>query len=224
MNNRIYKMSLENMDTLPTFENENNNDLSIFDEKDFPYEEYSILTEKIKQLNNKIETLTLDKQKDYDRYERNVSQFLSKYKDIKNSELTFFNKTIGDIKKNIKLEKKKKRENKDKSKYFVNLQKEAPLFVLKMMNRNEGDTVSQSQVLSGLIKLIKKNVQDDFNTFVVYKDTGKIDNTQFKIKGDLLSFFNEIKNEALKRGDTIHIPDQLGYPNLMSYLKYVIYK
>ena len=217
-------MSLENMDTLPTFENENNNDLSIFDEKDFPYEEYSILTEKIKQLNNKIETLTLDKQKDYDRYERNVSQFLSKYKDIKNSELTFFNKTIGDIKKNIKLEKKKKRENKDKSKYFVNLQKEAPLFVLKMMNRNEGDTVSQSQVLSGLIKLIKKNVQDDFNTFVVYKDTGKIDNTQFKIKGDLLSFFNEIKNEALKRGDTIHIPDQLGYPNLMSYLKYVIYK
>ena len=113
-------MSLENMDTLPTFENENNNDLSIFDEKDFPYEEYSILTEKIKQLNNKIETLTLDKQKDYDRYERNVSQFLSKYKDIKNSELTFFNKTIGDIKKNIKLEKKKKRENKDKSKNFVN--------------------------------------------------------------------------------------------------------
>ena len=66
--------------------------------------------------------------------------------------------------------------------------------------------------------MIKECIADDFNNFVVYKENGKIDNTKFQIKGKLQTFFNEIKNEASKRGDSIVIPQQLGYPNLMSYL------
>ena len=106
----------------------------------------------------------------------------------------------------------------------MNLQKKAPLFVLKMMNKNENDTVSQSQVLTSLIQKIKICIQNDPKIYNVYKDDGKIDNTKFNIKGELLEFFNHIKNEAKERGDDIHIPDILGYPNLMAYLKYVIYK
>ena len=51
-----------------------------------------------------------------------------------------------------------------------------------------------------------------------------ITNLVKNIKGELLEFFNNIKKEAKERGDDIHIPDMLGYPNLMAYLKYVIYK
>ena len=210
--------------TQENIDNEHQNDLSIFDEKDIPYEKYHELTEQINNLTKIITEVKLEKQKDYDKYDKNVSYFLGKYKEIKCSELSFFNRTIGDIKKNIKLEKKKKKENKDKSKYYVNLQKNAPLFVLEMMNKKEDDTVSQSQVLNSLIQLIKKCISEDFNSFVVYKENGKIDNTKFQIKGKLFSFFEEIKNEASKRGDTLIIPQQLGYPNLMTYLKYVIYK
>lgn len=204
--------------------NEHENDSSIFDEKDIPFEKYIELTEQINQLIENIKDIQLDKQKDYDKYEKNVNYFLNKYKEIKITELSFFNRTIGDIKKNIKLEKKKKKANKDKSKYFVNLQKEAPLFVLEMMNKKEGDTVSQSQVLNSIIQLIKKCLSDDFSNFAVYKENGKIDNTKFQIRDKLLDFFNEIKDEANKRGDIITIPKYLGYPNLMTYLKYVIYK
>jgi hypothetical protein len=204
--------------------NDHENDISIFDEKEIPFEKYIELTEHINKLIQKIKDIHLDKQKDYDKYEKNVNYFLNKYKDIKITELSFFNRTIGDIKKNIKLEKKKKKINKDKSKYFVNLQKNAPLFVLEMMNKKEGETVSQSQVLNSIIQLIKKCLSDDFNNFVVYKENGKIDNTKFQIKDKLLLFFNEVKDEANKRGDIIVIPEYLGYPNLMTYLKYVIYK
>lgn len=205
-------------------DNDHENDLSIFDEKDIPYDVYYELTEKINKLAKDIKDIHLDKQKDYDRYEKNVNYFLNKYKEIKITELSFFNRTISEIKKTIKLEKKKKKENKDKSKYYVNLQKNAPLFILEMMNKQEGETVSQAQVLNSIIQLIKKCISEDFSNFVVYKDNGKIDNTKFQIKGKLLSFFNHVKNEASDRGDDIVIPEQLGYPNLMSYLKYVIYK
>lgn len=214
----------ENITLEIDIDNNNENDLSIFDEKDIPYEKYQELSEEINKLTDMIKDIQLEKQKDYDKYEKNVSYFFLKYREIKNNEVSFFNRTIGDIKKNIKLEKKKKKENKDKSKYFVNLQKNAPNFVLEMMNKKEDETVSQSQVLNSLIQMIKKCIADDFNNFVVYKENGKIDNTKFQIKGKLQTFFNEIKNEASKRGDSIVIPQQLGYPNLMSYLKYVIYK
>ena len=203
---------------------ENENDLSIFDEKDFPYDDYAELIQKINYISSILSNLNLERQKDLDRIEKEVSTFYSRVKDIKMGELIFHGRTIVDIRKNIKLEKKKKKQNKDKSKYFVNLQKKAPLFVLKMMNKNNDDTVSQSQVLTSLIQKIKMCIQSEPKIYNVYKDDGKIDNTKFNIKGELLEFFNDIKNEAKERGDDIHIPDILGYPNLMAYLKYVIYK
>jgi len=84
------------------------NDSSIFDEKDIPFEKYIELIEQINKLIEDMKDIKLDKQKDYDKYEKNVNYFLSKYKEIKITELSFFNRTIGDIKKNSKLEKKKK--------------------------------------------------------------------------------------------------------------------
>ena len=203
---------------------DNENDLSIFDEKDFPYEDYTELIQKINYISSILPNLNLERQKDIDQIEKEVSTFYSRVKDIKMGELMFHGRTIVDIRKNIKLEKKKKKQNKDKSKYFVNLQKKAPLFVLKMMNKDEDDTVSQSQVLTSLIQKIKTCIQSEPKTYNVYKEDGKIDNTKFYIKGELLEFFNNIKKEAKERGDDIHIPDMLGYPNLMAYLKYVIYK
>ena len=202
----------------------NENDLTIFDEVDFPYKEYDELIVNLITLVHHLKEVQLNKQKDFDHYERNVSFLFSKYRDIKAAELSFFSKTYHNVKKNNRLERKKKRDGKDKSKYFVNLQKRAPEFILEMMNKNKDETVSQSQVLTALIQLIKKCLQEESGVYSVYKENGKIDNTRFNIEGKLKTFFYNVKEEAFKRGDEIMIPKQLGYPNLMAYLKYVIYK
>ena len=55
--------------------NEHENDSSIFDEKDIPFEKYIELTEQINQLIENIKDIQLDKQKDYDKYEKNVNYF-----------------------------------------------------------------------------------------------------------------------------------------------------
>lgn len=202
----------------------NDNNLSIFDDIKLPYEKYQYLINNVNEISKILPNLNYDRQKDADKIEKKIHVFLSLYRDLNNNYSTFFNKSIIDIRRNIKLEKRKKKENKDKSKYYVNIPKEAPPFILKMMNRNSDEKVSQAQVLSAVIQKIKKCINTDFNTYVVYKDDDKIDKTKFKITGDLLVFFNEIKEEAKTRDHEIVIPEVLGYPNLMSYMQYFIYK
>ncbi len=209
-----------------TTPNNEDNNLSIFDDIKLPYEKYPHLIENIHKINNIMPNLNYDKHKELDKIEKKIQGFLSLYRELNNNYSTFFNKSIIDVRRNIKLEKKKNKENKDKSKYYVNIQKNAPPFILKMMNKNCDEKVSQSQVLSALIQKIKKCLTSNYTTHVVYKesDTTKVDKTKFKITDELLIFFNEIKDEAKSRGNDIIIPEILGYPNLMSYMQYFIYK
>ena len=86
------------------------------------------------------------------------------------------------------------------------------------MNKNEDEKVSQSQVLQTIIQKIKKNIETSPSTYAVFKDNGKIDKTKFKIEGELIEIFNNIKEEAKIRGNNIEIPSFIGYPNLMSYM------
>ena len=142
--------------TTPNNEDIEDNNLSIFDDIKLPYEKYTHLIENIHKINDIMPNLNYDKHKELDKIEKKIQGFLSLYRELNNNYSTFFNKSIVDVRRNIKLEKKKNKENKDKSKYYVNIQKNAPPFILKMMNKNCDEKVSQSQVLSALIQKIKK--------------------------------------------------------------------
>ena len=214
----IVKQENENL------ESEQDNNLSFFEDVILPYEKYKNLIIQINELSSIIPKLNYDKQKDADKIEKKILQFLSLYRELNNNYSNFFNKSIIDIKRNIKLEKKKKKENKDKSKYYVNIPKRSPTFILDMLNKQHDEKVSQSQVLTGLIQKIKKCIDSSHSTYAVYKENGNIDKTKFYIKEDLYSFFDNIKNEASLRGNEIIIPDVMGYPNLMSYMQYFVYK
>jgi len=198
--------------------------MAIFEDVILPYKEYQELIGKIQNVTNMLNSLKFDKQKEMDKIEKKVVQFLNLYRELNNNYCSFFNQSIVDIRKNIKLEKKKKKENKDKSKYYVNIPKKAPKFILKMMNKNEDDKVSQSQVLTALTALIKKCVTNSPSNYAIFKETGVPDKTKFKIVGELKDFFKNIEQEAELRGNTVHIPEIMGYPNLMSYMQYFVYK
>lgn len=200
------------------------NNMAIFEDIKLPTEKYEELIKDINLLSNELQNIKIEKQKDMDKIEKKISNFLSLYREINNNYIVFFNKSIVDIKKNIKLEKKKKKENKDKSKYYVNIPKSSPKFILKMMNKNDNDKVSQSQVLTFLIQKIKKCIDGSPSTYAVFKENGKIDRTKFKIENELSDFFQSIKYEAKVRGNEIEIPKIMGYPNLMSYMQYFVYK
>lgn len=221
-------MSIENEENIVKEENEMtseyDNNLSIFDDVVLPYKQYKDLIDELNHITSIIPNLDYERQKDADKIEKKVLTLLSVYRELNNNYSNFFNKSILDIKKNIKLEKKKKKENKDKSKYYVNIPKRAPAFILEMLNKGEEEKVSQSQVLTALIQKIKKCIESSHSTYAVFKESGKADKTKFKIQGELLEFFNKIKDEAELRGNTISIPEVMGYPNLMSYMQYFVYK
>jgi len=221
-------MSIENEENIVKEENEMtseyDNNLSIFDDVVLPYKQYKNLIDELNHITTIIPNLDYERQKDADKIEKKVLTLLSLYRELNNNYSNFFNKSILDIKKNIKLEKKKKKENKDKSKYYVNIPKRAPAFILEMLNKGEEEKVSQSQVLTALIQKIKKCIESSHSTYAVFKESGKADKTKFKIQGELLDFFNKIKDEAELRGNIISIPEVMGYPNLMSYMQYFVYK
>ena len=203
---------------------EYDNNLSIFDDVVLPYNKYKDLITELNNITSMIPKLNYDKQKDTDKIEKKILNLLSLYRELNNNYSNFFNKSIIDIKRNIKLEKKKKKENKDKSKYYVNIPKRTPAFILEMLNKGPDDKVSQSQVLTALIQKIKKCIESSHSTYAVFKENGKVDKTKFKIKGELNDFFVKIKKEAELRGNDINIPEIMGYPNLMSYMQYFVYK
>lgn len=217
--NNTYDKNLENNSS-----SDYDNNLAIFEDVRLPIQKYQELYGEIKLVTNEFQNIKIDKQKDMDKVEKKVMQFLNIYRELNNNYIRFYNKSIVDIKKNIKLEKKKKKENKDKSKYYVNIPKNSPKFVLQMMNRNDDEKVSQSNVLTALISKIKKCIDNSPSTYAVFKENGKIDKTKFKIVEELSSFFSLIKDEAKKRGNDIEIPKVMGYPNLMSYMQYFVYK
>ena len=214
-----------NLDSLEnSSNNEYENNMAIFEDIRLPIKKYEEIFKEINLLSNDLPNIKIEKQKDMDKIERKVSNLLSLYRELNNNYLIFFNKSIVDVKKNIKLEKKKKKENKDKSKYYVNIPKNSPKFILEMMNKNKDDKVSQSQVLTVLIQKIKKCIDSSPSTYAVFKENGKIDRTKFKIENELNDFFQLIKDEAKLRGNEIEIPKIMGYPNLMSYMQYFVYK
>lgn len=217
--NNTYDKNLENNSS-----SDYDNNLAIFEDVRLPIQKYQELYGEIKLVTDEFQNIKIDKQKDMDKVEKKVMQFLNIYRELNNNYIRFYNKSIVDIKKNIKLEKKKKKENKDKSKYYVNIPKNSPKFVLQMMNRNDDEKVSQSNVLTALISKIKKCIDNSPSTYAVFKENGKIDKTKFKIVEELSSFFSLIKDEAKKRGNDIEIPKVMGYPNLMSYMQYFVYK
>jgi ribosomal protein L14 len=205
-------------------ENEYKNNLAIFDDVTIPYEYFDKILIDLNKINSKINTINLDKQKDMDKVQKKVESLMNIYREMSNNYLTFFNRCVINVRKDIKLEKKKKKQEKDKSKYFVNIPKNAPPFILALMNKKEDEKVSQSQVLQAIIQKIKKNIETSPTTYAVFKENGKIDKTKFKIQGELTEIFENIKEEAKKRGNNIVIPASIGYPNLMSYMQYFIYK
>lgn len=214
-----------NLDSLENSSNtEYENNMAIFEDIRLPIKKYEEIIKEINLLSDDLPNIKIEKQKDMDKIERKVSNLLSLYRELNNNYLIFFNKSIVDVKKNIKLEKKKKKENKDKSKYYVNIPKNSPKFILEMMNKNKDDKVSQSQVLTVLIQKIKKCIDSSPSTYAVFKENGKIDRTKFKIENELNDFFQLIKDEAKLRGNEIEIPKIMGYPNLMSYMQYFVYK
>lgn len=198
--------------------------LAIFEDVYLPYKKYQDIIKEIQSLNNLIPSLKYDKQKDSDKVEKKILHLLNLYRELNNNYNIFISKSIIEIRKNNKLEKKKKKENKDKSKYYVNIPKNSPKFILEMMNKSEDELVSQSQVLTALIQKIKKCSESNPTNYAVFKETGKIDKTKFRIYGDLKIFFDEIKKEAMNRGNDVIIPEVMGYPNLMSYMQYFVYK
>lgn len=223
----VVENTLVNEDNLNDLNEENNEykkNLAIFEDVSLPYNKYNDIINEIKKLNSLISNLKYDKLKDSDKIEKKVLYLLNLYRELNNNYNIFISKSIVDIKKNIKLEKKKKKENKDKSKYYVNIPKKCPKFILDMMNKNDDEMVSQSQVLTALIQKIKKCSESNPTNYAVFKETGKIDKTKFRIYGELKDFFDSIKNEALSRGNDIIIPEIMGYPNLMSYMQYFVYK
>ena len=205
-------------------ENEYKNNLAIFDDVTIPYEKYDEVINDLNVLMKKMSSLQLDKQSEMNKIQKKVESLMSVFGELNTNYYTFFNKCIVDARKNVKLEKKKKKQEKDKSKYFVNIPKNAPPFILKLMNKKEDEKVSQAQVLQAIIQKIKKNIESSPTTYAVFKDNGKIDKTKFKIEGELTEIFKNIKEEAKKRGNNIEIPAFIGYPNLMSYMQYFIYK
>ena len=219
---------VQNNNCLNSLENSNNNhyedNMAIFEDVRLPIKKYQELINDINEVSNEFSNIKIDKQKDMDKIEKKVTNFLNLYREVNNNYILFFNKSVVDIKKNIKLEKKKKKESKDKSKYYVNIPKRSPKFILDMMNKNEDEKVSQSQVLTALIQKIKKCIDSSPSTYAVFKENGKIDKTKFKIENELGDFFQLIKNEAQSRGNEIEIPKIIGYPNLMSYMQYFVYK
>lgn len=220
----VVENTLINENELIEENSEYNENLAIFEDVSLPYKKYDNIINEIKNLNSLIPNLKYDKLKDSEKIEKKVLYLLNLYRELNNNYNIFISKSIIDIKKNIKLEKKKKKENKDKSKYYVNIPKNAPKFILEMMNKNDNEMVSQSQVLTALIQKIKKCSESNPTNYAVFKETGKIDKTKFKIYGELTQFFEHIKNEALSRGNEITIPEIMGYPNLMSYMQYFVYK
>ena len=218
----IENNNLDSSENIINTEYEDN--MAIFEDVRLPTKKYEELIQDINLLSNNLPKIKIEKQKDMDKIEKKISNFLSLYRELNNNYINFFNKSIVDIKKNIKLEKKKKKEKKDKSKYYVNIPKNSPKFILEMMNKNKDDKVSQSQVLTVLIQKIKKCIDGSPSTYAVFKESGKIDRTKFKIENELNDFFQLIKDEAKLRGNEIEIPKIMGYPNLMSYMQYFVYK
>ena len=200
------------------------NVIKIFEDVTLPIQQYENLINDINILIKELPNINVEKQKEMDKIEKYVTQFLNLYRELNNHNIHFFNKSIIDIRKNIKIEKKKKKESKDKSKYYVNIPKDAPPFILKLMDKKEGEKVSQSQVLNTIIKKIKKCVESSPTTYSVFKENGKVDKTKFKIQDELTEIFNSIKEEAKSRGNNINIPEVIGYPNLMAYMQYFVYK
>ena len=200
------------------------NNYSIFDDVKLPIDKYKNIYKPLNNINEIFIKLNYEKQKDADKIEKKILVLLNLYREININYSIFLNKALVDIKKNIKLEKKKKKENKDKSKYFVNIPKNAPPFILDLLNKNHDEKVSQTQVLTAIIQIIKKCINNSHSTYAVFKESGKPDRTKFKIKEELLDLFNKIKDEAKKRNHEIEIPEIMGYPNLMSYMQYFIYK
>ena len=200
------------------------NNMSFFQDNTIPLDRFDNIIKEVNLCNSELSKINIENKKEMEKVQKIMCAFFSSYREINNNYLIFMNNYINNVKKNIKDEKKKLKKNKDKSKYSVNKPKNAPLFILKYLGKNENEKVSQSEVLKFLIQKIKGCIEQSPTKYAVFKDNGKIDKTNFKIENDLQDFFSSIKKEALLRGDEIDIPPIIGYTKVMGLMKYFVYK
>ena len=106
----IENNNLDSSENIINTEYEDN--MAIFEDVRLPTKKYEELIQDINLLSNNLPKIKIEKQKDMDKIEKKISNFLSLYRELNNNYINFFNKSIVDIKKNIKLEKKKKKREK----------------------------------------------------------------------------------------------------------------
>ena len=93
-----------NLDSLENSSNtEYENNMAIFEDIRLPIKKYEEIIKEINLLSDDLPNIKIEKQKDMDKIERKVSNLLSLYRELNNNYLIFFNKSIVDVKKNIKL-------------------------------------------------------------------------------------------------------------------------
>ena len=112
--------------------NENNSELSeteyqknlaIFEDIKIPFEKFDELTIHLNDIMKKMPYLNFDKQSDMNKIQKKIEFLFSIYREMNNNYLTFFNKCIVDVRKNIKLEKKRKNKKKIKVNILLIFQK-----------------------------------------------------------------------------------------------------
>ena len=72
------------------------------------YKKYQELIKDINEVSNEFSNIKIDKQKDMDKIEKKVTNFLNLYREVNNNYILFFNKSVVDIKKKYKTWKKEK--------------------------------------------------------------------------------------------------------------------
>ena len=205
------------------FEQSENND-NDYEFNKLPIQQLNTLIELAGEISNLVSTHKnfIKNKAEFDKVElmiRSVDkEFLNLQYTIRKSFIT----TYIEEKKNHIEKKKMRKLMKNTSNSHVNKLKNAKPFILNFMDLDNKDTmISTADILRSFSKFIKEEKEKNNKEIYAYNDNNEIDNTSFKVIGKMKILFEEIKNEANKRGETIIIPEQIGFKNIFSYIKYM---
>jgi hypothetical protein len=154
---------------------------------------------------------------------------------------------IASSKNSKKKSSKKSADNVDKKPSAVTIPKEPMSFVRSFMKIDDSELISSTNVLQAISKYVtseRDSKNKDIDVWITEKEDKKdkkekkasgdkspvkiiklsepeIDKTQFKIIGELIPLFENIKKEMTVRGVSVeNFPNSLKYTDIMRYLPY----
>ncbi len=212
------------MEQIEYNQNENNEKEYVFN--DFPFDSLSEIINSLKELNDKIledlKKYSTDKKGDLELLNNTLKNYDKNNFLLKSYMRQCLISTYSESKKNFMIYKKNKKASKNKSNLAVNKLRDALPFLLDFMPDNlkiNGQT-STAYVLKYICNYAKEEIKKENPDIYVYNDDETINKKYFKVIGKLHDLFLKIQEEAKNRNQVIDIPNQLGYTQIMGYIKY----